>query len=412
MSQKFFKSVTAVAAICCVFLVAAGGFRLGKEAFAGKNMTVHRFEQLDKSFMNQLKINDMISEELKSVLKEEVRTDPNIDFVTISENGREIFSVRKTDPTGKPVYRENRNLMLTRHSKPYALDETEIYRISVRFRILSETALNQTFFCLLMSFLLLSILIAACAVIPLRRKKSPVGPLFDTLENSRSGSDCRHENLTEQPAQPIPSDVTEGGNSIETDSFFSADRDDYETEDDGILDLDELTGNDTGEQAEPDFPDQDTVIDLNFKQNSFPAAAEEIIKEAVERNENCILLITEFGSTVTDKNDPILRSEWENVLDTQKALFKTDRKKTIAVLPRCTLTDGIKLIQDFRDSRPDNGDYMWNAGLTALNGRKLHYEEMLNEASRALIKSQLDNDNTVVCFNADAERYNRYSKID
>ena len=93
-------------------------------------------------------------------------------------------------------------------------------------------------------------------------------------------------------------------------------------------------------------------------------------------------------------------------------MFKTERKKTVAVFPRYTLTDGIKLIQDFRESGKNEGDYVWNAGITALNGRKMRYEEMINEADRALIKSQLDNDNTVVCFNADAEKYNRYNKID
>lgn len=412
MSQKFFKSVTAAAAVCCIFLFAAGCFRLGKEAFTGKNVTTHQFEQLDKSFMNQLKINDSISEEIKSILKEEVRTNPDIDFVSISENDREIFSARKTDPTGKPVYRESRNLMLIRHSKPYALDEMEIYKLTVRFRILSETDINHTFFCMLMSFLLLSIIIAACAIIPLRRKKSSVGPLFDTLESRRAEHSCHPENLAEQPDQTVSSDITTEEADIGSDSFFSSDENDYETEDDGILDLDELISDNSSEPEEPELSDQNPVIDLNFKQNSFPSAAEEIIEEAIERNENCILLITEFCSAVNAPKDPILRKEWENALAEQKALFKTDRKKTIAVLPRCTLTDGIKLIQDFRESRPDNGDCMWNAGLTALNGRKLRYEEMLNEATRALIKSQLDNDNTVVCFNADAEKYNRYSKID
>ncbi len=410
MSQKFFKSVTAVAAVCCICLFAAGSFRLGKEACVRKNIADHRFAQIDKSFMNQLKINDSVSEEMKSILKDEVRTNPDIDFVSISENDSEIFSVRKTDPHGKPVYKESRNLLLTRYSKPYALDKGETYKISVRFRILSEAAVNQTFFCLLMSFLLLSIIIAACAVIPLRRKKSAAGPLFDTLDNHKFARNGHDGKPAPEPGREDVSAETEEDSVEQAESFFANDdEDEYEPEDETILDLDELTSD---SDDESDFSDRDPVIDLNFKRNSFPAAAGDIIDLSVERSENCILLITEFGSTADDKKDSMIRSEWENVLSEQKALYKTDRKKTIAVLPRCTLTDGIKLIQDFRESRPDNGDYMWNAGLTALNGRKMRYEELLNEASRALIKSQLDNDNTVVCFNADAEKYNRYSKID
>ena len=123
-------------------------------------------------------------------------------------------------------------------------------------------------------------------------------------------------------------------------------------------------------------------------------------------------MTTEFKSTVGDERDADLHMRWKTYLSEHGGVLKVERKKIIAVFPRCTLTDGIKLIQDFRESEGNDENYAWNAGMTALNGRKMRYEEMLNEADRALIKSQLDNDNTVVCFNADAEKYNRYSKID
>lgn len=414
MSRKFFKTVTAITAVCCLFFLAAGGFRLYKQASTRNHVTIRLFERLDKTFMNQLKINDAVPDELKTIFREEVRINPDIDSVTISKNNEEIFSARKTDASGIRVYNENKNLLIDRKSKPYALDETEIYTLTIRFRILSETDLNHTFFCLLMSFLVLSIIIAACAVVPLRRKKSPAGPLFDQIDiESQSKPHHPFQNAEDEPSAQN-SDEPDGVNS------FISDIDESDDEEDDILDLDELTADDpkTDENEnvnyEPKEPvsESNTVIDLNFKESTFQTDAEASVEKAVERNENCVLLITEFRAMSYTPKEEMLQNEWYTHLIEANALCKTDRKKTVAILPRCTLTDGIKLIQDFRESRSDREDYMWNAGMTALNGRKLRYEDMYNEASRALIKSQLDNDNTVVCFNADAEKYNRYSKID
>lgn len=415
MSQKFFKTVTVITTVCCLLFLAAGSFRLYKQASVRNDAATRLFERLDRTFMNQLKINDAIPDELKTIFREEVRVNPDIDSVSISKNNTEIFSARKADAAGISFYNENKNLLLARKSKPYALDEAEIYTLTIRFRILSEADFNHTFFCLLMSFLILSIIIAACAIIPLRRKKSPVGPLFDRIDTESQNRNRHSFHNTEPGSSTEKSDAI-----IEGENTFLSDIDESDEDDDDILDLDELTADEPesdesgrdDDQSEDPATETNSVIDLNFKESTFYADAETAINEAVERSENCVLLITEFRSTDNVPKEEILRSEWHTCLTEANALCKTDRKKTIAVLPRCTLTDGIKLIQDFRESRSDREDYMWNAGMTALNGRKLRYEDMYNEASRALIKSQLDNDNTVVCFNADAEKYNRYSKID
>ena len=127
MSRKFFKTVTAITAVCCLFFWAAGGFRLYKQASTRNHVTIRLFERLDKTFMNQLKINDAVPDELKTIFREEVRINPDIDSVTISKNNEEIFSARKTDASGIRVYNENKNLLIDRKSKPYALDETDLH---------------------------------------------------------------------------------------------------------------------------------------------------------------------------------------------------------------------------------------------------------------------------------------------
>ena len=310
MSRKFFKTVTAITAVCCLFFLAAGGFRLYKQASTRNHVTIRLFERLDKTFMNQLKINDAVPDELKTIFREEVRINPDIDSVTISKNNEEIFSARKTDASGIRVYNENKNLLIDRKSKPYALDETEIYTLTIRFRILSETDLNHTFFCLLMSFLVLSIIIAACAVVPLRRKKSPAGPLFDQIDiESQSKPHHPFQNAEDEPSAQN-SDEPDGVNS------FISDIDESDDEEDDILDLDELTADDpkTDENEnvnyEPKEPvsESNTVIDLNFKESTFQTDAEASVEKAVERNENCVLLITEFRAMSYTPKEEMLQN--------------------------------------------------------------------------------------------------------
>lgn len=407
MSRKLIKIITSISTVCLVLFLVGAGLRLSKEALVQNAVVARQFERLDKTFMNQLKINDALSDEMKEILKEAVRTNPDLDWAAVSINDEEIFSAQKTDAKGAPLYPQSKNLLLTRTSKPYLLAENESFRLSLRFRVLSSANISYMFFFLLMAFILLSAFLAVCALIPLRRKNRIAVPL----------------NASKQALQAQPSPfVEEGVESEENVEEECAPKEDetvfFESEDEEeeipVIDIDEPFAEEENEDTESemnDEPETDGIIDLNFKHDDFPAAAEELIDETVAKNENCILLMTEFTSLTDERKDPELRSQWEATLTAKKALFKTERKKTIAVFPRCTLTDGIKLIQDFRDSTPNNGDFNWNAGLTALNGRKMRYDEMLNEAGRALIKSQLDNDNSVVCFNADAEKYNRYSKI-
>ena len=400
MSRKFFKGISVAAAVCCVLFFVVGGFQLTSEAFRCKDDIALKFEQLDSVFMNQLKINDAVSEELKSLLREKARTDTDIASIAVFKNGEKIYSAVKSTPSGEAVYSENKNLLLAKTSRNYDLEDAERYSLTVTFRILSEADINAFFFQTLILFLLLAVVLTSLTVIALKRKKSPAGPLFDEIEISR-----HPETVPESAADDGDGGCGETAEENEAGPFVWSDLPDGEgSEEDGEASEDEST--------EQEAEERDEIIDLDFKDASFEVSADEIICRAAENKENCVVMATGFKSAGGGEKDEELQARWETYLSEHGGVFKTERKKTVAVFPRYTLTDGIKLIQDFRESGENEGDYVWNAGITALNGRKMRYEEMINEADRALIKSQLDNDNTVVCFNADAEKYNRYNKID
>lgn len=396
MSRKFFKRTSAIAVACCILFIIIGGAQLGNKSLRGKNAAFTEFERLDAVFMNQLKINDAVTNELKALLREETRVNANIASVSIIKNGEKIFSAFKSTPSGDAIYSESKNLLLAKTSRNYDLEGAERYSLTVTFRILSEADINEFFFQTLILFLLLAVVLTSLTVIALKRKKSPAGPLFDEIEISK-----HPEPESETDSSPKNSDFAENAEE-EEESFTLGDL----SNDEEIEEIPE-DENDLQETEE-----KEEIIDLDFKDTSFEVSADEIICRAVENGENCVVMTTEFKSTVGDERDADLHMRWKTYLSEHGGVLKVERKKIIAVFPRCTLTDGIKLIQDFRESVGNDENYAWNAGMTALNGRKMRYEEMLNEADRALIKSQLDNDNTVVCFNADAEKYNRYSKID
>lgn len=400
MSRKFFKRTSAIAVACCILFIVIGGVQLGNKSLRGKNAAFTEFERLDAVFMNQLKINDAVTNELKALLREETRVNANIASVSIIKNGEKIFSVFKSTPSGDAIYSESKNLLLAKTSRNYDLEGAERYSLTVTFRILSEADINEFFFQTLILFLLLAVVLTSLTVIALKRKKSPAGPLFDEIEISK-----HPEAVPESAADGGDGGCGETAEENEDEPFVWSDLPDGEgSEEDGEASEDEST--------EQEAEERDEIIDLDFKDASFEVSADEIICRAAENKENCVVMATGFKSAGGGEKDEELQARWETYLSEHGGVFKTERKKTVAVFPRYTLTDGIKLIQDFRESEENEGDYMWNAGITALNGRKMRYEEMINEADRALIKSQLDNDNTVVCFNADAEKYNRYSKID
>lgn len=400
MSRKFFKRTSAIAVVCCILFIIIGGVQLGNKSLRGKNAAFTEFERLDAVFMNQLKINDAVTNELKALLREETRVNANIASVSLIKNGEKIFSALKSTPSGDAIYSESKNLLLAKTSRNYDLEGAERYSLTVTFRILSEADINEFFFQTLILFLLLAVVLTSLTVIALKRKKSPAGPLFDEIEISR-----HPEAVPESAADGGDGGCGETAEENEDEPFVWSDLPDGEgSEEDGEASEDEST--------EQEAEERDEIIDLDFKDASFEVSADEIICRAAENKENCVVMATGFKSAGGGEKDEELQARWETYLSEHGGVFKTERKKTVAVFPRYTLTDGIKLIQDFRESEGNDENYAWNAGMTALNGRKMRYEEMLNEADRALIKSQLDNDNTVVCFNADAEKYNRYSKID
>lgn len=400
MSRKFFKRTSAIAVACCILFIVIGGVQMGNKSLRGKNAAFTEFERLDAVFMNQLKINDAVTNELKALLREETRVNANIASVSIIKNGEKIFSALKSTPSGDAIYSESKNLLLAKTSRNYDLEGAERYSLTVTFRILSEADINEFFFQTLILFLLLAVVLTSLTVIALKRKKSPAGPLFDEIEISR-----HPEAVPESAADGGDGGCGETAEENEDEPFVWSDLPDGEgSEEDGEASEDEST--------EQEAEERDEIIDLDFKDASFEVSADEIICRAAENKENCVVMATGFKSAGGGEKDEELQARWETYLSEHGGVFKTERKKTVAVFPRYTLTDGIKLIQDFRESEGNDENYAWNAGMTALNGRKMRYEEMLNEADRALIKSQLDNDNTVVCFNADAEKYNRYSKID
>ena len=171
MSRKFFKRTSAIAVACCILFIIIGGAQLGNKSLRGKNAAFTEFERLDAVFMNQLKINDAVTNELKALLREETRVNANIASVSIIKNGEKIFSAFKSTPSGDAIYSESKNLLLAKTSRNYDLEGAERYSLTVTFRILSEADINEFFFQTLILFLLLAVVLTSLTVIALKRKK-------------------------------------------------------------------------------------------------------------------------------------------------------------------------------------------------------------------------------------------------
>lgn len=425
MSHKILKLISTFFVLCGIFIIAILSIQTVQLTFKNKDAQWQRFERLETLFMNQLKMHDELSVEMKEALVESVKDYPSINQVKVKYNDNVVYKALKANEEGKPLYSRNTNLFNTFESKIYSISDEDTYQLFLESRILSTLDFQDYFLRLFYAFFVLSVGLIVVLLIAQKKRREKARPLFVEKPEDEVFENLQEENSSYVVSfhQAVAPEVTEEVIDIDLRENKTTDKEvdskDLSFEIDSPFDgNDEVSSywsedEEVSKEEENDEEEDEnsSVIDLNFKDTSFDDSAREILATAIDNNENCVLLMTEFHSIIDERKDLPLQEKWSDALIQEGALVKTEKKKTIALLSQTTLTDGIKLIQDFRDAKVDHEDYAWNAGASALNGRRMRYEDLVNEASRALIKSQLDNDNTVVCFNADAEKYNRFSKI-